>query len=1043
MGKNLVNITLPDTIKTICEDAFRNNDLKSIKIPEGVISIGSCAFYGNELEDVVLPSSVIDIGSDAFSDNPLSSFALPDGNGTWTERAWGSDPDIVHNSGEAVLANRFIGAYKHGEVVIDHTTCAVTDNGDGTCSITEYYLKTPNFVLTDTIEGLAVVEIGEDAFRDADFGDNNEVINIPASVKKIEGYAFRGESVRLPQKENFTTTWEVDEVGTTFSGGDIVDARDTRYMASEHSSLSLTDEVCYFDYEDNGDGTITLIANNRQLYTLEIPEEFEGYRVTGIAEKAFSNDNIVSITIPESINYIGVGAFNGNSILTLNGEDSDGIIYAKKDDGTWDYNTIVSYGGVANEVDFISNSVNKIEKGAFFESKAETVKLPGEEYRFWKNSSGEKFASNSVITDFNTEYKYSPGFDILLFLSTNILYFAFGLGAVIIGIGVVVFRNRFKRNPIEKRRMRQKTKKATVSKKTIMRVTVIISVVGIAIIMGLVMRFVFPRVVSKSLDNDEPKFSESEPVQTIIEKDELIENFNAENTMVSFGYIKPEDVERYSGCTEDGLSIYINSTDGEDIDTRIAYIGEKTIESTGTLTIPTEDITDGPFDLTVAVYNGTVLAGSKVISNVKVFDGTGKNALEDIPKATETLIVVNANSVIDLSELTDLSSLDSLYVLDCAAKCDLSPISSLSSLKHLELSGDFDMPLEIDDLSFITGCPNLEQLELFNIGNFENLDVLAELKNLETLIIGGDFKKLQEIEDLSFLKDKIELKSLSIEFLKIGDISAVSDLKGLKSLGFYYCEIDDISPIALLDGLENLIICGADETGLLSILSSNEGIQSLSLRDSTISNIDAISSLKNLTSLDIINCLNITDFSPIATLNNLTSLSIYGDYENHLKLIDIDFVVGNKNLRNLNFHYADLSDISAVSELTELTKIRFSYCHGIQDFSPLATPNKVQKIEISGDWNESLDIGDLSFIVNKKELESLNIEYAKLEDISAISELSELKRLKLLNCFGIEDFSPLMSINNLNSFFLGGTYNEPMGVEQFGCSNCKQGIEVA
>ncbi len=95
-----------------------------------------------------------------------------------------------------------------------------------------------------------------------------------------------------------------------------------------------------------------------------------------IGTKAFNWCYLKNIFIPNSVTYIGFGAFNGNNISQINGEASNGIIYARKTDGTINYQQIVSYGGANKNVDFIPDSVKFLSDNSFDGCYIGSVKLP-------------------------------------------------------------------------------------------------------------------------------------------------------------------------------------------------------------------------------------------------------------------------------------------------------------------------------------------------------------------------------------------------------------------------------------------------------------------------------------------------------------------------------------------------------------------------------------------------------------------------------------------------------------------------------------------
>lgn len=92
--------------------------------------------------------------------------------------------------------------------------------------------------------------------------------------------------------------------------------------------------------------------------------------VTTIGELAFLNNSITSIVIPESVTTIGKGAFNKNKL-----PDNQAFIYKRNGDGSVDYTTIVSYGGV-NKNPTIPSNVTTILQLAFAYNGITSIVIP-------------------------------------------------------------------------------------------------------------------------------------------------------------------------------------------------------------------------------------------------------------------------------------------------------------------------------------------------------------------------------------------------------------------------------------------------------------------------------------------------------------------------------------------------------------------------------------------------------------------------------------------------------------------------------------------
>ena len=86
------------------------------------------------------------------------------------------------------------------------------------------------------------------------------------------------------------------------------------YYASQYKKE--VDNMSNYKFEKNGNG-FTLVGLNAPLTELDIPQVFEGLPVTEIAAYVFAgNTDITSVSIPETVKTVGIGAFQGCTSLT-------------------------------------------------------------------------------------------------------------------------------------------------------------------------------------------------------------------------------------------------------------------------------------------------------------------------------------------------------------------------------------------------------------------------------------------------------------------------------------------------------------------------------------------------------------------------------------------------------------------------------------------------------------------------------------------------------------------------------------------------------
>ena len=91
-AKNLISVTIPDSVTSIESSAFSGNQLTSVTIPNSVTYIGYGGFFGNQLTSVIIPNSVTEIGLGTFMDNQLTSVTIPDSVTSIERDAFGGNP---------------------------------------------------------------------------------------------------------------------------------------------------------------------------------------------------------------------------------------------------------------------------------------------------------------------------------------------------------------------------------------------------------------------------------------------------------------------------------------------------------------------------------------------------------------------------------------------------------------------------------------------------------------------------------------------------------------------------------------------------------------------------------------------------------------------------------------------------------------------------------------------------------------------------------------------------------------------------------------
>ncbi|MBQ7203799.1 MAG: leucine-rich repeat domain-containing protein [Eubacterium sp.] len=304
---SLTSINIPNGVTSICVSAFNScSSLTSVNIPNSVTSIGEHAFWGcSSLTSIDIPNSVTSIGAEAFYIcSSLSSITVASGNPYYDSR------DNCNAIIETATSTLIIGC---NNTIIPTNVTSIGEGAFYRCtSLTS--INIPNSVtyigndafascssLTSVSIGNGITSIGRFAFASC---YNLKNINLPNSVNNIGWYAFSMcrslESVVLPKNLKYMNE-------NTFN-----------------SCISLVSVVLPEHLEYIREGAF---AGCKSLTSIDIPNS-----VTYIGDTAFSMcRSLKSFVMPDSVNTVGRAIFYGCTSLqscvlsnNIDGLDSDG-----------------------------------------------------------------------------------------------------------------------------------------------------------------------------------------------------------------------------------------------------------------------------------------------------------------------------------------------------------------------------------------------------------------------------------------------------------------------------------------------------------------------------------------------------------------------------------------------------------------------------------------------------------------------------------------------------------------------------------------------
>jgi|GEM_PF-2386691 len=350
------------------------------------------------------------------------------------------------------------------------------------------------------------------------------------------------------------------------------------------------------------------------------------------------------------------------------------------------------------------------------------------------------------------------------------------------------------------------------------------------------------------------------------------------------------------------------------------------------------------------------------------------------------------------------------------------------------------------------GRPMHEFLFVYQAENFESLD-LSECR-IEDLSFISEFTNLKElnldknaVSDLTPLKDLYSLERLSLGKNNISDITPLNDLANLQYLNLNDNLLEDVSPLKTLTSLKEIDL-STNNIITIADMHNLENLESVNLSYNLISSISVLGN-SPLKDLNIMNT-DINDLGAVANFTKLETLKagfIYiwkgnegylltrkYELDNHFfdGLSGLEALAGHNNLKRLYLGRLNGGSLEPLTKLTNLETLIFHQYSGADDPGVLANLVNLKELAL-----DSAGIGfyDTSFLSSLTQLEKLYIgTFCYVEDLSVISgltnlkelrmykygenlsfltELKELRLLELRNWDTVDDYTPLLMLENL------------------------------
>ena len=316
---NLLNIKIPDTVTEISVKAFYDDvRLSYVAFGEGsaLTKIEPYAFGGcSKLTRFELPASLTDVNGTAFfGTTSMTAFTVAKGSKTFTAR-----DGVLMNIGEDAVICYPAGLY--GEYKVPDSVSMIGVCAFACSKITQIDLNKTEYIgssafMYSSLESLIIPDgvklLGDKAFASC---YRLRAVKLGAGLTNISSEAFSGCSA-LPEIEIPANIVSIG--GGAFFGTDSM----TKVTFAEGGRLS---EIAFEAFAGSGLVSVEIPASVTELgigafsgcSALSAVTFGEGSSLTKIEASTFSGDSrLSSVTLPESIVYIGRGAFAGDISLT-------------------------------------------------------------------------------------------------------------------------------------------------------------------------------------------------------------------------------------------------------------------------------------------------------------------------------------------------------------------------------------------------------------------------------------------------------------------------------------------------------------------------------------------------------------------------------------------------------------------------------------------------------------------------------------------------------------------------------------------------------
>ncbi len=289
----------------------------------------------------------------------------------------------------------------------------------------------------------------------------------------------------------------------------------------------------------------------------------------------------------------------------------------------------------------------------------------------------------------------------------------------------------------------------------------------------------------------------------------------------------------------------------------------------------------------------------------------------------------------------------------------------------------------------------------------EQLPVMPKLQGL--CLIGSNFNAIGNIEKFE------ALELLQLSDTQVSNITKLKELKNLKTVMLYDNELlvstYDVSEIPTLKHLyvEDM------ETAAIELNTDIVKLETLSIIDTSVRNVDLVSKCTELKSLTINDNGDLPKIPNLSGLTKLESLSVQ-TVDDSEGMNSVEFVRGLPNLKYLHI-YGGVYNVNPIGTLTKLEELNIIGDYGYMDnnLSPLGALTNLKSMTLRGrSWECYIDV---SFLSKTKNVTYLDFSGAENIKGDAIFTLPNLKELYISSFVGnFSNISKLTTLEKLSVY---------------------------